>query len=295
MLATVSSTLRVYQWPKNLVVFGALVFAQQFHDASQVTLSMLAFVALCAASSAVYVFNDLRDVERDRAHPEKRRRPIASGTVSPPAAISLFLALVAASLALAFALELRFGVAVLTYLVLMTLYTLLLKQAIILDILVVAIGFVIRAIAGALVLNVVFSNWLVVCTLFLALFLSLGKRRQEIALMERKASGHREVLSHYTVPLLDSLMTLTGGAALLTYTIYTCSPEVVARLGTDKLYMTLPFVVYGLFRYFYLVHLKGSGGDPSRTLIKDLPTLVTVLLWGLVSMAIIWWGPVLHL
>ncbi|MBN2310244.1 MAG: UbiA prenyltransferase family protein, partial [Candidatus Hydrogenedentes bacterium] len=196
------------------------------------------------------------------------------------------------SLAAAYALRPSFFAAVVAYMALIAAYSLVLKRIVLIDVLAVAMGFVIRAIAGALVLDVVFSNWLVVCTLFLALFLSLGKRRHEIELLEEEAVGHREVLGHYTVPFLDALILITGGSALLSYTIYTCSPEVVERLGTDKLYLSLPFVIYGLFRYMYLVHLEGSGGDPSRTLVNDLPTLVTVLLWGVTNVAIIYWGSI---
>ena len=290
MIATLSSALRIYQWPKNLIVFGALVFAQQLHLPGQVIRSVAAFGVLCAASSAVYLFNDLLDMEKDRAHPEKRNRPLASGAMDPATAWVLMAILLAGSLAGAYALRPRFGATVAVYVVLIVAYTVLLKRVMLVDVLAVSVGFVIRAIGGAIVLNVVFSNWLVVCTLFLALFLSLGKRRHEIELMESGAAEHREVLGHYSVPYLDAVMMIVAGAALLTYTIYTCSPEVVERLGTDKLYVTLPFVIYGLFRYMYLVHLKSSGGDPSKTLLRDLPTLITVVLWGLASVGIIYLG-----
>lgn len=289
MLSTYTAALRMYQWPKNLVVFGALVFAQQLDRPEQVILSVLAFAALCAASSAVYLFNDLMDIQKDRAHPDKRNRPLASGAMSVGMGVVLFVVLAGASLAGAYALRPAFGAATAVYLVLMVTYSLVLKHVMLVDVMTIAVGFVVRAVAGAVVLDVPFSNWLVVCTLFLALFLGLGKRRREIELMESEAAEHREVLGHYSVPFLDSLMVIMAGAALLTYTIYTCSPEVVERLGTDKLYVTLPFVTYGLFRYMYLVHLKGSGGDPSKTLLKDLPTLATVLLWGLACLGIIYW------
>jgi 4-hydroxybenzoate polyprenyltransferase len=167
-------------------------------------------------------------------------------------------------------------------------YSFLLKNIMLVDVMAIAISFVIRGIAGALAIDVEFSNWLVVCTLFLALFLALGKRRREIGLLEEEAIKHREVLGHYSVPYLDALMIVLAATTLLAYTIYTCSPEVAKRLHSDKLYVSLPFVVYGLFRYLYLVHHKSGGGDPSRTLVRDVPLLAAVLLWGLTNVAIIY-------
>jgi 4-hydroxybenzoate polyprenyltransferase len=290
ILSLYLGALRVYQWPKNLVVFAALVFAFELTKPGQVLLSIAAFLVLCAASSAVYVLNDIVDREKDRAHPDKQSRAIASGAIAVSAAIVLALALAAGSLAAGYMLRPSFGFAVVCFLALNLLYTFVLKKIMLVDVLAIAMGFVIRGIAGAVVLDVRFTNWLVVCTMFLALFLALGKRRREIDLLDAEAINHREVLGHYTVPYLDSLMMILAGATLLTYTIYTCSPEVVERTGTDKLYLSLPFVVYGLFRYLYLVHHKRGGGDPSRTLFKDLPLLIAVLLWGLTSIAIVYGG-----
>ncbi|NUM52537.1 MAG: decaprenyl-phosphate phosphoribosyltransferase [Candidatus Hydrogenedentes bacterium] len=288
MIGTLVTALRVYQWPKNLVVFGALVFALQLGDAVQVTRSVVAFLVMCAASSTIYLLNDLIDIEKDRAHPEKKNRPIASGALRVPVAVAMLLVLGACALIVAFALRVEFAGAVICYLVLNLAYSFVLKNIMLVDVMAIAISFVIRGIAGALVISVEFSNWLVVCTLFLALFLALGKRRREIGLLEEEAIKHREVLGHYSVPYLDALMVILAATTLLAYTIYTCSPEVVERLHTDKLYVSLPFVVYGLFRYLYLVHHKSGGGDPSRTLVRDVPLLTTVLLWGLTNVAIIY-------
>lgn len=288
MISTLVTALRVYQWPKNLVVFGALVFAMQLGDASQVARSVIAFFAMCAASSTIYLLNDLIDVEKDRAHPEKKNRPIASGALRVPVAVAILLVLGAGALIVAFALRVEFAGAVICYLALNLAYSFVLKNIMLVDVMTIAISFVIRGIAGAFAINVQFSNWLVVCTLFLALFLALGKRRREIGLLEEEAIKHREVLGHYSVPYLDALMVILAATTLLAYTIYTCSPEVVDRLHTDKLYLSLPFVVYGLFRYLYLVHHKSGGGDPSRTLVRDVPLLATVLLWGMTNVAIIY-------
>jgi 4-hydroxybenzoate polyprenyltransferase len=285
-----AAALRIYQWPKNLLAFAALVFAEQLHDPTQVLRSVFAFFILCAASSAIYLFNDLMDMDKDRAHPEKCRRPLASGAMSIPVAMVLMILLVVGSLGFSLLLNGPFFGAVVVYLLLTAAYTLKLKHVLLLDVMAVALGFVIRAIAGALALDVVFSNWLVVCTLFLALFLSLGKRRHELELLESNAGSHREVLDGYSIPFIDMLIVLVAGSTLISYTIYTCSTEVVERLGTDKLYVTIPFVVYGLFRYLHLVHHKRGGGDPSRALLKDWPLGLTVLLWGLACVIIMYTG-----
>ncbi len=292
MLSALFRELRPYQWLKNVVVFAALVFAQQLAAVEQLMRSLGAFAVLCAASSAMYVLNDIMDVEQDRAHPAKCKRPLASGALGIPAALATMAALVLASLVGAFLLRPQFFVATLVYMILILLYSVLLKNIMIVDVMTVALGFVIRAMAGAIVLDVVFSNWLVVCTLFLALFLSVGKRRHEISLMAEEAVNHRRVLQHYTVEFLDTLIMITAAASLLTYTIYTCSPEVTMRLGTDKLYLSIPFVVYGLFRYLHLVHHRRGGGDPSQALIKDGPLAVTVLLWGVTCVAVLYEGTI---
>lgn len=279
-IVTCIAAMRPYQWTKNLLLFAALVFAGELSHPSQALVSLAAFAAFSLAASATYVFNDLLDIESDREHPKKCQRPLASGAMSPATARVLLVLLFGASLAIAWAIRQEFLVALLAYVVLTLAYTLKLKHVMIVDVLAIALGFVIRAVAGAIALNVPFSNWLVVCTLFLATFLGLSKRRQEILLLEEGAQSHRQVLQHYTVNYLDQLILIMAGGTLITYTIYTCSPEVIQRLGTDKLYITLPFVVYGLFRYLHLIHHETGGGDPSSTLIKDRPLGATVVLWA---------------
>jgi 4-hydroxybenzoate polyprenyltransferase len=290
MLSTLIQALRVYQWPKNLLVFAALIFAGQLLIPAQVLRSLGAFFAFCAASSAMYLFNDLYDVEADRQHPEKRNRPLPSGRMSTGFAWALLLLCMAAAIGLAASINIRFLMLLMFYLLLTALYTLSLKYIMLVDVIVIAVGFVIRAIAGAVALKVAFSDWLVVCTLFLALFLGLSKRRHEIHILNNHAGLHRRVLNKYSVPFLDSLTLVVAGATLITYTIYTCSPEVVSRLGTDKMYITLPFVLYGMFRYLYLVHENNQGGDPSMLLLKDRSLGLAILLWGLACMGIIYCG-----
>jgi 4-hydroxybenzoate polyprenyltransferase len=292
MISTLFKALRVYQWTKNLLVFVALVFAQQLHLPGQILRSMAAFLAFCAASSVMYLFNDAMDIENDRVHPEKCTRPLASGAMRVSTAVWMMALLLGISFGLSWLLGgLGFFLILLFYLVLTTLYSLVLKNVLFVDVLAISIGFVVRAMAGAIALHVTFSNWLVVCTMFLALFLAISKRRHEMRFLSHTAMNHREVLGHYTVPFLDTLNVLVAGATLITYTIYTCSLEVVERLRTDKLYLTLPFVVYGLFRYLYLVQHDQDGGDPGNTLLTDRPLGLTVLLWGLTCIALIYWRP----
>jgi 4-hydroxybenzoate polyprenyltransferase len=280
--------MRPYQWTKNLLVLAALLFARQLGDVHQVLVGLGALVAFCLAASATYIFNDLLDIESDRAHPKKRHRPLASGALGIPAAWCLLITLFALGLALAYYIRPTFLAALLAYVILTLSYTLKLKHVAIVDVMAIALGFVIRAVAGAVALDVAFSNWLVVCTFFLATFLGLSKRRHEITLLEEGAHSHRQVLQHYTVHYLDQLILIVSSGTLLTYTIYTCSPEVIVRLGTDKLYVTLPLVAYGLFRYLHIIHHKTGGGDPSRTLIKDRPLGFTVLLWAIACGLIIY-------
>jgi 4-hydroxybenzoate polyprenyltransferase len=279
-LIVLIQALRVYQWSKNLLVFAALLFAQEFFHTDKLLTSLLAFIAFCMAASATYLFNDLQDVENDR--------PIASGALPVPMAWITLLLLYAGAAAVGLYVGLGFSLTLAAYLILTLSYTLFLKHLIILDVMVVALGFVLRAMAGAIAIQVEFSNWLVVCTLFLALFLGLSKRRHEITLLETGASSHRKVLEDYSVHYLDQLILIVAGGAIITYTIYTCSPDVVEKFHTDKLYLTLPFVVYGVFRYLHLIHHKTGGGDPSRTLVTDVPLLVTVFLWGISCVVIIY-------
>ncbi len=289
MLRTTRRLLRVYQWPKNLLVLMPIVFAQEMNRPGEVLLALAALAAFCLASSGAYIFNDIRDLEQDRGHPTKRRRPLPSGEISVAAAAVLAVLLVAGAGCLGWWVRPQFLAALGAYLVLTASYTLLLKHVFLVDVIAVALGFVIRAMAGAVAINVVFSNWLMVCTLFLALLLSLGKRRTEIALLDEQAGAHRAVLDRYDTAFIDQLLLLVAGGALITYTIYTCSPEVVARVGTDKLYMTLPFVLYGLARYLWLIRETHHGGDPSALLLRDWPTLATVALWMAACVGLLYW------
>ena len=276
--------LRPRQWIKNIVVLAGLVFAERLAQAHFTSAAFAAFAVFCVLSSALYVFNDLIDAPKDRLHPDKKRRPIAAGEISPAVAGFLGTLLAILALAGAFALGPRFGATAAAYAALSLLYTLRLKREVIIDVMVIATGFVLRAIAGVQVLtdldpSIELSPWLLVCTFFLALFMALGKRRQELVLLNREASSHRASLSEYSVGLVDTMLPMVTTSAILAYSIYTIWPNTIQKLGTDKLVYTVPLVVYGFFRYLYLIREKGLGGNPSEILFRDPSLLTSVLAW----------------
>ena len=279
--------LRVKQWTKNAVVFAAFVFAlgdrNQNLDAWELWKVCLAALAFSLVSSAVYIFNDLRDAPQDRLHPIKRHRPIAAGTVNPGVAIGIAAALLAAGLGGAWRLGADLLAVVGAYLALQVAYTLGLKRLALVDVVVIAIGFVLRALAGAVVIHVVISPWLLLCALLLALFLGLCKRRHEK--VNLAGQGTRESLGSYDERLLDLLISMMGGASLVCYSIYTLWPETVAKFGTPWLGATIPFVVFGLFRYMDLVYRQEKGDRPEQILLTDLPLMADVVLYGI---AVLW-------
>src|SRR5512139_345157 len=283
-------SLRPHQWTKNLVVLAALAFSKHLFDADAVVRAGAAFVVFCALSGAAYLANDLVDAERDRAHPVKRNRPIASGALAPPVARAAGASLFALGLLASWALGPGFFLCALAYLGLNLAYTFGLKNLVILDVLAIAVGFVLRAVAGAVVIQVVFSSWLVVCTLLLALFLSLAKRRHELVTLE-DAAGHRSILAEYSPYLLDQMTAVVTASCLMAYAFYTLAPETVEKYRTDRLALTIPFVIYGIFRYLYLVHRKEQGGSPTEVLLADRPLLAAVALWAAAVIAIVYTAP----
>jgi len=281
-------SLRPGQWTKNLLVFAGLIFGQRLLDSGSVARAGAAFLIFCALSGVVYLINDVVDREADRRHPLKCRRPIASGAVSPGLALGFAAALAAASLAGAFQLSAELGAISLGYVILLTLYSLRLKHVVILDVLTIAVGFVLRASAGAIAVDVPISHWLYVCTILLALFLALAKRRHELVLLSDSATGHRRILSEYSPYLLDQMIGVVTASTLIAYIFYTFSPETVAKFGTDRLGLTIPFPLYGIFRYLYLVHQKEGGGSPAEMLITDRPLLACVALCAVAVVVIIY-------
>lgn len=280
--------LRPRQWIKNCVIFAALVFSHGLTDTTHFVRSVAAFALFCAVSSAVYLLNDILDLENDRAHPTKSKRPIAAGEVPVPVAGLACLLLAAGSLGAAWALSPAFAAMALVYLASNVLYSIWLKRIVIVDVMIISGGFVIRAVAGGLVIGVEVSAWLILCTILLSLFLGFTKRRQELAQLESQAATHREILKEYSIAFLDQMISIVTAATLVAYFLYTLAPETRARLGTPYLPLTIPFVLYGIFRYLYLVHQKRMGENPTGALYADLPLMLDVILWGATAVAILY-------
>jgi len=282
------ASMRPHQWTKNVFVFAALIFAHQLGRGEAVLRVCAAFALFCALSGSVYLLNDLVDLEKDRAHPRKRLRPIASGQVSPILAGVLACAVAALALAGAFLLSGAFGSVAALFLAMNVLYSYYLKRIVILDVMAIALGFVLRAVAGAAVIEVEISPWLILCTSLLALFLGFCKRRNELTLLQSGAVAHRAILSEYSVSFLDQMIAVVTASTVIAYAFYTMSPDVQGKLHTRYLGLTVPFVLYGIFRYLYVLHLKGEGGSPSNTLLEDRALLLNVILWGLACIGILY-------
>lgn len=284
--------MRPAQWLKNLFIFIPLVFSQNLFQAPLLLRTIYGFLLFCLLSGCVYLLNDLIDLERDRVHPLKSKRPLASGRLGVPQARAALVIFLAGALVASFWLGLAFFGIACGYLVLHVSYSLFLKRVVILDVFVVAAGFVLRVIGGAAVISVEVSGWLLVCTLLLALFLVLGKRRHELVLLNENAQNHRESLGQYSPYLIDQMMAVITASILVTYSIYTMWGETTARfgtrLGTPILAFTIPFVLYGIFRYLYLIHRRQVGGNPEVLLLTDKPLLVAVALWLVAVVAFIY-------
>jgi 4-hydroxybenzoate polyprenyltransferase len=279
MIPSLWRSIRPTQWVKNLVVFAGLVFSQRYGHVDDVLRSIAAFAVFCALASAVYLFNDIRDRENDRAHPQKKTRPIAAGDLPIGVASGAAVILALAGLAGAWWLGTEFLLTAAAYLVLNLAYSAFLKRVAIVDVMIIALGFVIRAVAGAAAIDVAISSWLIVCTTFLALFLGLGKRRGELLMLGDEAANHRAAMARYSALLLDQFIAVTAAATVLAYALYTLSPETVAKFETNQLIWTLPIVLFGVFRYLYLIHGEGKGGSPTTAFLTDSPLLIAVLLW----------------
>lgn len=282
-------SLRPRQWLKNTIVYVGVIFAQRLFDDGLFLRATLAFVAFCALSSAVYLLNDVLDREHDRQHPTKRLRPIAAGKLAPRTALAVALGL--ALLGLLAAGALGWGVVALAaaYLAVMLLYNLWLKRIVLLDVFAIAGGFVVRAAAGAVAVGVPISPWLYVCTTLGALFIGFGKRRHELTLLADGADSHRVVLREYTPAFLDELIAVVSGSVVVAYSLYTFSAENLPR--NKAMMLTIPFLLYGTFRYLYLIHVRNAGGHPEEILLTDRPLLLNLVLWLLVAAAILYLVP----
>jgi 4-hydroxybenzoate polyprenyltransferase len=278
MMTGLVASLRPRQWVKNLFLFAGLVFGQKLFTPAVWTAGA-AFLIFCGLSGAVYLLNDVADRGRDRLHPDKRHRPVAAGHLSVPAAVTAAIVLIVAGLAASVWLSRGFALAALSYVVLLTAYSAWLKHLVIVDVLVVAIGFVLRAVAGALAVQVAISGWLLICTFLIALFLALGKRRHEVLTLEGAAPQHRAILAEYSAALLDQMIAVVTASTVTAYALYTMSPETVAKFHTALLPATLPFVLYGIFRYLYLLYQRHLGGNPADAVLRDRALLLNTLLW----------------
>jgi 4-hydroxybenzoate polyprenyltransferase len=287
VLTAILVSLRPRQWVKNLFVFGGLVFGQQLFTPAAWT-ALAAFIVFCGLSGAIYLLNDVADRDKDRLHPDKRTRPIASGRLPVRGALVAAAVLIVIGLAAAVWLSRPFAAAAAAYVVLLSAYSAWLKHVVIVDVLVVALGFVLRAAAGALAIGVAISGWLLICTVLLALFLALGKRRHEVLTLEGSAARHRPILAEYSASLLDQMIAVVTASTVTAYALYTMSPETVAKFHTSLLPATLPFVLYGIFRYLYLLYRRHLGGNPSDMVVRDRPLLLNTLLWLVLVLLIIY-------
>jgi len=281
-------SLRPAQWAKNFFVLAPLVFAGALTRPALLARGLLAFATFCAAASAVYLVNDLRDREADRRHPSKRHRPLAAGTLGVGTAVGAAVVLAGAALAGALSLGGSFTAFLAAYLGLNLLYSLGLKHVVILDVMLVAAGFLLRVLAGAAAVGAEVSHWLLLCTLFLALFLAFSKRRHEIGLLAAEAAEQRRVLDQYSLAFLDKMINVVTASTVVAYSLYAVSPETVARHGTDRLFWTVPLVLFGVFRYLYLIYQRPGERNPTEAILRDGPFLVNVLLWGLVVVGILY-------
>ncbi|GBC78640.1 Decaprenyl-phosphate phosphoribosyltransferase [bacterium HR08] len=273
-------SFRPHHWTKNLILFAPLVFSQHLLEVERALRALAAFAIFCLLSGGIYVLNDLRDIERDRLHPRKARRPLASGALSPRLAARVCALVLLVALAFSFRLSVAFGITALSYVLLQIIYSLWMKRIVILDVFAIAAGFVLRAVAGGEAVAVPLSPWFFICTLLLALFLGLSKRRHELLALNESAAEHRASLAMYNALLLDQMIAMVTAATIVTYALYTLSSETIARLHTDALKYTIPLVLYGIFRYLYLVYRQQEGGNPEMALLTDRPLLITILLYG---------------
>lgn len=297
MILGLLRTMRPKQWIKNVFVFAALAFSDErlWLQPGKILLTIGAFAIFCACSSAIYLINDLVDIEKDRAHPKKRNRPLASGLLSPVVAIVAAIILLIAVLAGSYWLDSGGGVpdyslllVMLSYIIVQgLLYSYFLKHLVILDIFTIAAGFVLRAVAGAIVLDINITPWLLICMGLLALFLGLGKRRGELVLLEEGAASHRRILDEYSIPMLDQMISIVTAATIMAYTLFTYSATTLPQKPYPVMMITVPFVVYAIFRYLYLIHHRNGGDSPEELVLKDPPLAISIMLYGLTVLVLL--------
>jgi len=278
--------LRPKQWIKNLFVVAPLIFAKHIFEYNYVIRVLAAFVLFCCISSSVYVLNDIIDCEKDRLHPKKKNRPIASGLISKIEGAIVIAILLPLILFVSFYMDIFFGFAVLLYFLNNLLYSFKIKHMVILDVMSIAVGFLLRVIGGALVIRVYISPWILLCTLLLSLFLGFSKRRNELVVLANGAENHRKILEEYSLEFIDNMLSIVTASTVMAYSLYTFS----TNSGNYNMMLTIPFVLYGIFRYQYIIYKKNEGGSPEETVLSDIPLIVSIVLWGIVSVAILYFG-----
>lgn len=280
ILLLIWKSLRPQQWTKNLFVFAGILFSQNLFHLPYLIKVIITFFIFCLLSGSAYILNDLKDLENDQHHPMKSQRPIASKRLKTSHAIFSLIIFLFFSLTMSYHLRGYLFIVVLAYFLLQMAYSFYLKHIVILDIFALASGFLLRVIAGAVVINVEISSWLLICTILLSLFLGLSKRRYELVVIGENAQNHRKVLGEYSPYLLDQMISVVTASTVVAYSLYTMSDETIEKFGTKHLIFTIPFVLYGIFRYLYLIHKKEAGGNPENILVTDRPLMIDVLLWA---------------
>jgi 4-hydroxybenzoate polyprenyltransferase len=283
-------SLRPKQWIKNLFIFLPLIFGGKLLDVSTILKTALAAILFSIAAGVVYLFNDIIDLEKDKVHPLKRLRPLAAGNVTKKQAGVIACILGVVALTLSFMLDAYFGWLVVVYFVFNFLYTKILKEMVIVDVFCIGGFFLLRVIAGTLIANVDFSHWMILMTVLLAMFIGFNKRRHELTMLKQKQAYHRPVLARYTTYFIDQMIAVITSSIVIAYTLYTVDARTMNVFGTKHLFYTVPFVYYGIFRYLYLVHKHGKGGDPVRLLLFDGKSQLNLALWVAVSVAVIYFG-----
>jgi 4-hydroxybenzoate polyprenyltransferase len=288
MLYQLFISMRPKQWSKNVIVFAGLFFAEDVFDPAKIKAALIAFAAFCLISSAGYLINDVVDREKDRLHPVKRNRPIAAKKLAWQTAIVFAVLFIFISLLAGFCKNLTLGLIIAFYFGLTLSYSLILKRMIVVDVMIIASGFMLRAIGGTIAIEEHISSWLIICTIFLALFLALTKRRAEVVNLGDNAATVRKTLAGYSLSFLDQMINVVTAACLMAYALYTLDPATVEKFGTRNLMFTLPFVIYGLFRYLFLVHNRHLGEAPDVAILKDIPILMCIFLYAATVVAIIY-------
>jgi len=280
MLSALIKSMRPRQWSKNVFVLAAVVFDKKLLNPEAVTKSLAGMILFCLISSSVYLINDILDAEADRNHPQKRNRPIASGKLPIPVAAAAAIGIIVITIPLSFLLSTLFGWIAFVYFLVNLAYSTRLKHIPLIDVLIIAAGFVLRVAAGVSLIEVErFSPWLYVVTTLLALYIGFGKRRAELTLLQNDANNHRRVLDGYNLTLLDQLITIVSGTTIVAYSLYTFSAPNLP--DNHSMMLTIPFVIYGIFRYLYLIQVEQAGGAPEDIVLTDRPLQATILLWGL--------------